>query len=108
MARTPSMLLSEATTRVQSGELVGAACYTREAVRRELRNLCDQHQCRPVEQTPRQLVRALVSAGVFTASRADKILRLVRILDKASRLYRFRPNRMMRAIVAAQRVAVFN
>jgi hypothetical protein len=102
--RTPSMLLDEAFARADAGDVVGAACYVKEAVRRTLRTICDEHGCRPNVAKSRQLILALTRANVISRSRGHRLNRLVQICDKASRLFHFRPNRIKRAIEAARSI----
>ena len=101
-AKTPTMLFDEATVRTNSGDIVGAACYARESVRRSLVCLCAEHGCLPLEKTPTALANSLERNGVISRSRRHSLLHLVRILDKAARLQQFRAKRIMRAIAAAR------
>jgi hypothetical protein len=98
------MLLDEAFARADAGDVVGAACYVKEAVRRTLRTICDEHGCRPTVPKSRQLILALVRGNIISRSRGYRLNKLVRICDKASRLYMFRPNRIKRAVESARSI----
>lgn len=105
MACRPAIvLLNEASVRADAGDVVGAACFVKEAVRRSLRNLCDANGCTPVMRTPGRMIAALARAGVIGRSRRKSLRKLVRVCDQASRLYHLRPSRIKRAITLAMLV----
>jgi hypothetical protein len=98
--RTPDVLLTQAAERLESGDVVSAACHAREALRRHLRSLCDDHGCRPTgrNQTPRDFIKALRQTGMLTEAEQSRLSRLVNDCHRAAHLLCIRPNRM-RAII---------
>jgi hypothetical protein len=97
--RNASVLLSQAIERLESGDVVSAGCHAREALRRHLRELCDQYECRPRgDQSTRAFIKALSAIGVLGNSRRRALKRLDSTCRAASRLLQMRPNRMRRAI----------
>lgn len=87
--RSPQVLLDQANEQIEAGDVVSAGCYAREAIRRHLRNLCDDHGCRPTgrDQTPRDLARALERAGVLNEAERQALNRLVNVCHRAAHLY---------------------
>jgi hypothetical protein len=98
--RNATVLLQQAVERLESGDVVSAGCHAREALRRHLRELCDQYDCRPSghDQSARAFITALSAIGVLGKSRRRALKRLDSTCRGASRLLQVRPNRMRRAI----------
>lgn len=99
--RSANVLLSQATERLESGDVVSAGCHAREALRRHLRDLCNQYDCRPKsagEQSIRDYINALAAIGVVGKSRKRALKRLDSVCRSASRLLKVRPNKMRKTI----------
>jgi hypothetical protein len=105
--RSSSVLLSQADERLESGDVVSAGCHAREALRRHLRELCDQYDCRPRgDESTRAFINALSAIGVLGNSRRRALKRLDKTCRGASHLLQIRPNRMRRAIGLVRVAAV--
>jgi hypothetical protein len=105
--RNATVLLCQAEQRLESGDVVSAGCHAREALRRHLRELCDQYDCRPtgIDQSIRAYIKALGEIGVLGNSRKRALKRLDSVCRSASRLLQVRPNKM-RKMIGLVRIAV--